>query len=184
MQTLGISESTPRTESWIKSLFWPSITSSADVDYLGVQGLWVCTIVAGVSTILLLLIGTPLIALAILAFFLIGGFGVREHSRFAAAIMLAYYALDVSFSGVSVIKVIFLALFISNVRATWIASQWKPDSEEAAPQPRLNDTFVDKFTDRLPALLWPKVRMIYYVYSVAFIAFMVVGYMAMALRKL
>ena len=46
MQTLGLSESTPRTDSRLKSLFWPSITSGADVDYLGAQGYWVCSAIA------------------------------------------------------------------------------------------------------------------------------------------
>ncbi|HZR29438.1 MAG TPA: hypothetical protein VFA71_11735 [Terriglobales bacterium] len=39
MQTLGVSDSTPQSENWLKSLFWPSIQS--DVDYLGAQGYWV-----------------------------------------------------------------------------------------------------------------------------------------------
>jgi hypothetical protein len=37
MQTLGLSDSMPRSESRLKSLFWPSIESSSDVDYLGAQ---------------------------------------------------------------------------------------------------------------------------------------------------
>src|SRR6266436_4591073 len=37
MQTLGLSDSTPRSESRLKSLFWPSIQSSSDVDYLGAR---------------------------------------------------------------------------------------------------------------------------------------------------
>ena len=35
MQTLGLAESTPRTENRIKSLLWPSIQTATDVDYLG-----------------------------------------------------------------------------------------------------------------------------------------------------
>ncbi len=46
MQTLGISDSTPRGESRLKSLFWPSIESGVNVDYLAVQGYWVCMLVA------------------------------------------------------------------------------------------------------------------------------------------
>jgi hypothetical protein len=38
MQTLGLSDSTPRTESRLKSLFWPTIQTGSDVDYLGAQG--------------------------------------------------------------------------------------------------------------------------------------------------
>ena len=49
MQTLGISDSTPRGESRLKSLFWPWIESGVDVDYLAVQGYWVCMLVAALS---------------------------------------------------------------------------------------------------------------------------------------
>ena len=53
MQTLGLSDSTTRSESRLKSLFWPSIQSGADVDYLAVQGFWVCTIVGLMSFVFL-----------------------------------------------------------------------------------------------------------------------------------
>ena len=49
MQTLGLSDSTDRTESRLKSLFWSSIQTGTDVDYLGTQGYWVCTVVAILS---------------------------------------------------------------------------------------------------------------------------------------
>ena len=51
METLGLSDSTPRSEGRLKSLMWPSVQSGADVDYLGAQGCWVCTII-GVSAFL------------------------------------------------------------------------------------------------------------------------------------
>jgi hypothetical protein len=57
MEILGLAESTPKTESRLKSLFWPSIQSGADVDYLGAQGYWVCTIVAVMSFVFLALGG-------------------------------------------------------------------------------------------------------------------------------
>lgn len=40
METLNLSDSTPRSESRLKSLFWPSIQNGADVDYLGTPGYW------------------------------------------------------------------------------------------------------------------------------------------------
>ena len=49
MQTLGVSDSLPHSESRLKSLLWPSIRSGSDVDYLGIQGYWVCTLVAVVT---------------------------------------------------------------------------------------------------------------------------------------
>jgi hypothetical protein len=121
----------------------------------------------------------------------LGGVGVREHNPFAAAIMLVYYVVDFLASlffvalnspGIGVVKVIVIALLLSNLRATWIAGSWKPDSEEAALPPRLGDTFFDKLADKWPAFLWPKVRVLYYVFSVGCLALMVAGLIVLALR--
>jgi len=87
MQTLGISDSTPRGESRLKSLFWPAIESSFDVEYLALQGYWVCTLVAVLSFLLLLAAGQPTTAGIVSLLFYLGGVGVREHNRFAATIV-------------------------------------------------------------------------------------------------
>jgi len=182
MQTLGLSESTPRSESRLKSLFWPSIQSGADVDYLAVQGFWVCTIVGVWSLVILSLAGQPITGLLVLLVFHLGGIGVREHNPFAAAIVLVYYLVDSLGSGIGVVRVIVAALLLSNLRATWIADNWKPDSEEAALPPRLAETFADKVSDQWPALVWPKVKIIYYIFSVGYLALIVAGLIVMALR--
>lgn len=192
MQTLGLSDSTTRSESRLKSLFWPSIQSGADVDYLAVQGFWVCTIVGGMSFVsLAFFAGQPITGVMVFLLFHFGGIGVREHNPFAAAIKLVYYLLDFLASflfsllnspGISVIKVIIIALLFSNLRATWIAGNWKTDSEEAALPPRFAETFFDKFADKWPALVWPKVKILYYIFSVGFLALIVAGLIVMALR--
>jgi hypothetical protein len=191
MQTLGLSDSTPRTESRLKSLFWPSIQSGADVDYLAAQGFWVCTIVGGMSFVFLSLARQPITGLLFFLLFHLGGVGVRELNPFAAAVTLAYYLVDFLASfillflnspGVGVVKVIVIALLFSNLRATWIAGNWKPDSEEAALPPPLGETFLDKFSDKWPAFIWPKVKVLYYIFSVGFLALVVSGLIVMAFR--
>lgn len=192
MQTLGLSDSTPRTESRLKSLFWPSIKSGADLDYLAVQGFWVCTIVGVMSFAFLLLSGQPVIGFLVLVLFHFGGVGVREHNPFAAAIMLIYYVVDFLTSvlflfanspGIGVVRVIITALLLSNLRATWIASGWKPDSEEAALPPRLGETFFDKFADLWPAFIWPKVKIVYYIFSFGYLALTVAGIIVLMIRR-
>lgn len=191
MQTLGLSDSTPRTESRLKSLFWPSIQSGADVDYLAVQGFWVCTIVGVMSLVFLTIAHQPITGVLVFLLFHFGGVGVREHNPFAAAIILVYYVADFLASivflfanspGVGVLRIIITALLLSNLRATWIASGWKPDSEEAALPPRLGETFTDKLVDKWPAFIWPKVKWLYYVFSFAFLALVVAGLIIMAVR--
>jgi len=191
MQTLGLSDSSVRTESRLKSLFWPSIQSGADVDYLAVQGFWVCTIIGVLSLVFQVLAGNPITGLLILLLFHFGGIGVREHNPFAAGIMLAYYAVDFLSSvvfifantpGIGVVKIIVMALLLSNLRATWIASGWKADSEEAALPPRMGDTFADKFSDKWPAFIWPKVKILYYIFSFVLLVLIVASLIVMALR--
>jgi hypothetical protein len=190
MQTLGLSDSTPRSESRLKSLFWPSIQSGADVDYLAVQGFWVCTIVGSVSLIFLAA-AQPITAILVFLLFHLGGVGVREHNPFAAAIVLAYYLVDFLASaffllttspGIGVVRVIVIALLFSNLRATWIASGWKPESEEAALPPRMGDTIADKLSDKWPALIWPKIKWLYYFYSFGLLALTVAGLILVFLR--
>src|SRR5260370_27374613 len=67
--------------------------------------------------------------------------------------------MDMLVSGPSIVKVLFAALLLANFRAIWIASHWRPDSEEAAPAPRWSENWSDKFADQLPMWLWPKIRL-------------------------
>ena len=184
MQTLGLSDSTPRIENRLKSLLWPSIQSGTDVDYLGTQGYWVCAIVAVVSFGILVAAGQPIVAVVTLLFYYVGGVGVRERSRFAAVLVFVFYVMDMLISlRIGVISIIITALLLSNLRATWIASSWKPDSEEAAMPPRLGETWVDKFADQWPAWFWPKVRVIYYIFSICLLLLVGLGLVVMAFRR-
>jgi len=183
MQTLGLSESTPRTESRLKSLFWPSIKTGSDVDYLGTQGYWVCAVVGGVSFLFSLAV-SPVIAALVLLYFYVGGVGVRERSRYAASVVFLMFLVDSLLSPVSVLRVLLLVLLLSNVRATWLAARWRPDSEESALPPRLGQTWGDKFADRLPMWLWPKIRYPYYFFSAVILAFTFIGLVDITLKKL
>lgn len=191
MQTLGLSDSTARTDGRLKSLFWPLIQSGADVDYLAVQGFWVCTAVGVMSFVFLALANQPIIGLLVFLLFHLGGVGVREHNPFAAAVILAYYVVDflasafllfVNSPGIGILRIIVTALLLSNLRATWIAGKWKPDSEEAALPHRMAETFADKFSDVWPAFIWPKVKVLYYIFSFGFLTLTVAGLIVIYLR--
>jgi hypothetical protein len=181
METLGLSGSAERSEGRLKSLFWPSIQNGSDVDYLGAQGYWVCTIVAIVSFVFLAMSGQPITGVAILIFYYLGGVGVRERNRYAALAVFIMYLLDTLLMP-GVIRIILSALLLSNLRGTWIAASWRPESEEAALPPRLNETFTDKLADQLPPWLWPKVKIAYYIYSSGFLLLVIVGLAGMALK--
>jgi hypothetical protein len=189
MQTLGISDSTSRSESRLKSLFWPSIESGVDVDYLALQGYWVCTVVASLSLAILFAAHQPIIGIVTFLFFYLGGVGVREHSRFAATVVFIFYAIDTLASfkllmaspGMIVLRVIITALLLSNLRATWIAANWKPGADDAAMPMRLSDTLTDKFANDWPTWIWPKLKLVYYILSIGWLLLVGLVLMAIAL---
>jgi hypothetical protein len=174
METLGLSDSPPASKGRIRSLFWPSIRNGTDVDNLGSQGYWVCLFVAVISFALLTALGRPILAVAIFLFYYLGGIGVRERSRYAAIAVFLMYLMD-TLTAPGILRIIVSALLLSNLRATWIASRWKPESEEAILPPRLSETFTDKLVDQLPAWLWPKLRIVYYSASTVFLLLVGVG---------
>jgi hypothetical protein len=183
METLGLSESTPRSESRLKALFWPSIQTGSDVDYLGAQGYWLCTAVAVLSCVLSVATSHPIVGVVVLLFYYLGGVGVRQRSHYAAAMVFVLFLLDTLIAGPGVFRVLMAALLLSNVRATWIAADWKPDAEEAILPPRLSDTWSDKFVDKLPEWIWPKVRIPYYIYSAGVLILTAVGLAFMMLHR-
>jgi hypothetical protein len=179
MQTLDLSGSEARSDGRLKSLFWPSIRTGSDLDYLGTQGFWVCTVVAVVSVVFYSISGKPTYGAVIFLFYFLGGVGVRERSQYAAAVVFLTYLADLIFSGPSAVRVLFAALLLSNLRATWIASHWSPTSEQAFLPPRFNETWGDKIADQLPMWLWPKLRIPYYVLSACFLLLAVVGLLSL-----
>jgi hypothetical protein len=194
MQTLGLADAGERSDGRLKSLFWPSVQSGADVDYLGAQGYWICALIAVVSFVFLLMQGSPLMAITLLLFFYFGGVGVRQRDPLAAGMVFLFYAVDTVTTvffmvfaspwGMSVFRILVTALLLSNVRATWIASKWKTDSEEAALPPRLNETWSDKFVDQLPTVLWPKARIAYYVFGAGVLTLVSIGLASMLARSI
>ena len=86
------------------------------------------------------------------------------------------FAIDTLVSGIGVVPVIITALSLSNLRATWIADHWKPESEEAALPQRLGETLSDKVADKWPAFIRPKVKVPNYIFAF--------GYLALAVASL
>lgn len=184
MQTLGLADSTPRSEGRLKSLFWPSVQNAWDVDYLGQQGFWICFVVAVMSLGGGLIGGHLILGSLTGLFFFLSGVGIRERSVMAGAAAFFYYTLDFAVSiimlmpGNPMIRTVICILLFSNLRGTWIASRWKQPDASSPPDEmpmRFNDTWRDKLVDQMPARLWPKVRFVYYAFAVVFLALTLVG---------
>ena len=167
MQTLGLSESTPKPENRLKTLFWPRIRYAEDVDLLGTQGYWVCVILACFTVIVSLSRNSGPASLLDALYYYLAGVGIRRTSRFAAISALVIYSLAVVASvriahtgGIA--SVFFLALLLSNVRATWLAKRFAIEQGLRRLERPATQGAISVFTDVLPRLIWPLGRWLYY----------------------
>jgi len=181
MQTMDLSGTAPPSENRLKSLFWPSIHSATDVEYLGSQGFWICTIIGVVTFAISLITGQYISGLFVLIYFYLGGNGVRQRDVFAAVAVFLLMLTTFVFSP-GILNFFGCVLLLSNMRATFIASFWEPGAENAEPAIRFNETFGDKLVDQFPAWVWPKIRYSYYGYAALFLLLTIVGMLVLVFR--
>ena len=177
MQTLGLSSESQRSDGWLKSLLWPTVDNAWDVDYLGQQGMWVCTIVAVFGLGASFITGNPIvigIAMINALFFILGGMGIREANWPAAAILFAVQLCNVLLKP-NVFSVAFAAILLSNLRATFLASEWRPAAEGEDRPTRFSESFGDKYVDQLPPILWPKLQIPFFVLGAAMLLLSLLG---------
>lgn len=158
MQTLGLSGESRRTDGWVKGIFWPTVENAWDVDYLGQQGFWICVAVAGFQLVAGLINGNPIILatnVLMALVFVMGAMGVREAKWPAAASVFAIYFVNIlaalamgGFPGP--LAILFAAVLLSNLRAAFLASQWRPAAENEDRPTRFNESLRDKLLDQLP----------------------------------
>jgi hypothetical protein len=183
MQTLGLSDSTPRTESRWRALLWPTIRNEGDFDYITAQGFWICFVVAIFTAAFSAISGSPATGVFEGAFFFFAALGVRQRSRAAAITAFVAYFLSAlvlqryTGNGFGVLRIIFLALLFANIRGNWLSARWANDQQEI-PVPRLNHTIGDKLSDQLPIFLWPKIRFLFYLLAGIEIALLLIGLFA------
>lgn len=174
MQTLGISNSTLRSDNRLKNIFWPTIHSGSDVDTVGSQGYWICTIVAVATFVTSAFAGHPIIGFSGLLYYYFGGVGVRQQSCYAAVVVFVMFVLNTVLSP-GIVSFFACVLLLSVLRATFIASFWEPETVEEEMPVRFSETWSDRFADKLPLWLWPKVRIAYYIYSAGYLALTTLG---------
>ena len=189
MQTLGLSQESKRSDGRLKSIFWPTVENAWDVDYLGQQGFWICFLIAVIQFGFSLFI--------VMGFFVglvyfTGGMGVREKCWPAAALIFACYFLETlasMFSGLfftpgGVVRIILLGLLLTNLRATFIASEWKPATEGEDVPTRFNESLRDKLVDAWPPKLWPRLQVPFYILAVLLLILSMLELFALILMRM
>jgi hypothetical protein len=171
MQTLGLSSKPQPADNLFKRLFWPAIESQYDVDLLGQQGFWVCTIVAVLSLVIMAILGTPIAGAFTALVFFLGGCGVRQRSVAAAALVFSLYLVNfvggiaVGSFGNPLIQLVVLMLLFANVRATVLSRRWMAQPTDSLDQElpeRSMETVTDRFANRLPVALWSRCRYVFF----------------------
>ena len=186
MQTLGLSSESKRSDGRLKSIFWPTVENAWDVNYLGQQGFWICLIIAIFQTIGTLVYGsTTLVVLGVVGFliFFLGGMGVREASWPAAALIFTIFLAGMvstmakgTFPGV--LTIIAAGVLLSNVRAAFLASEWRPPAEGEDRPTRFSETLTDKLVDQLPAKVWPVLKVPFFILSAMYLTLILIGFAA------
>jgi hypothetical protein len=191
MQTLGLSGEGRRSDGWLKSIFWPSVENAWDVDYLGSQGFWICVIVAVVQLVLGLLSGVPFLFAVFLAMSLVyflGAMGVRQASWPAAALLFSLSFIGLLHSMAlgqipSILAIGITAVLLSNTRAAFLASQWRPAGEDEDKPTRFNESLRDKIVDQMPAKAWPVVQIPFFSLAAILLLLSLVGIGAVIWRR-
>ncbi len=192
MQTLGLSGESKRSDGRLKGIFWPTVENAWDVDYLGQQGFWICVIVAGVQVFLGLVSGNPIMLVGSAAtalVFLMGAMGVREANWPAAAMVFTLFSTDILYTLAAgrlpgVLTIICVGVLLSNVRASFLASRWRPAGEDEDRPTRFNETFWDKVVDQWPAKAWPILQVPFFALSGLLLLLSLVGVCAAAWQRL
>ncbi len=124
MQTLGLSDSTPKSEGRLRSLLWPRIHSDVAASTAAQNAMYAGFVVAALTSVFVLLRITPASSLLDAVLFAALGFGVRRFSITASILALVLYVANVVTSIVHgaigsgiVVSIIITSLFISGIRA-------------------------------------------------------------------
>ncbi len=183
MSTLGLSGPPQSSEGLWKRLFWPSVENANDADLAATRGFWICFVLAFVSYEQYggnvgISVGFSFgwIGLATFLFYFLGACGVRQGSVAASASMFTTYLLDTVFYfwvspfHFSFLRLIGVALFLTNLRACILIQGWRKDPLRQEDfdygPPRMNATWRDKLVDQMPTRIWPWGRAIFYALAV------------------
>jgi hypothetical protein len=186
MGFLGLDGTEVKDDNLFQRMFWPS-DHAGEADTLGKQGFWVCWIVGFVSMLMLSFQGQPIAGLFTLAFFCLGGIGVREHSQPAAILVAAAYLLNIVaslFVGVppGALTIIICLLLVANIRGTYVAAKWQHAGGDDAMPTRFNESFTDKLVDQMPRSVWPKTKILFFVGAGLYLLLSVLGAVMIAMH--
>jgi signal peptidase I len=128
MQTLGLADSTPKSEGRLRALLWPTINSEVAAATAAHNAMYATFAIAALSILIVLIQRVNASAFAEIVLFVILGFGIRQFSVTASILALILFIgnLIASLSrGQGVLGVIIADLLLGGVRAAWFMRREK-----------------------------------------------------------
>ncbi|HLW77354.1 MAG TPA: signal peptidase I, partial [Bryobacteraceae bacterium] len=176
MQTLGLSDSTPKPTSRIRELFWPKIDSDVAAVTAARNAMYASFAIAAFSALDLVRVSGFLavsVWISVVLYAMIG-IGVRQLSRTAALTGFILYGLSwlllpalALFSFWTMLRVIATVLLLNGVRAAMFAhSSFKTDTLDQIANPAFDtrgESAVSVALERAPGKIWPMLRAPFFV---------------------
>jgi len=138
MQQLGLSKSTPKSESRLRALLWPDVSSAPGAKTALDLGRATTFILAAGTVVFVVLGFAPPLSLIDVVFFAALGFGIGRGSRVCAGLALVLYLggqVTLYASGRGgfnfVVPIIVTFLLLNALRATIVLRRLRKRSEEA-----------------------------------------------------
>lgn len=186
MQTLGLSDSTPKPSSRIKELFWPKIDDEVAAVTAARNAMYASFLIA-LGTALSAFTGQSSLVWIDFAFYVLVGIGVRQLSRTAALTGFILYGLSWALIPASflsagiVVRLILTALLLNGVRAASYAHNTHRESAiDDVANPAVDTTGLSRASvavENLPNRLWPILKAPFFVmlYAVVFLNLLVLS---------
>ncbi len=136
MQTLGLADSTPRSSSRLKDLFWPDLSNEVSSLTVCHSASGACFVIAGMTALVSLFVSYA--ALLDAALFALIGLGLRKGSRTAAVAGLLLYLAEIVFTYTSgqppsVVAFFITVILFNSVRASFAYQKFRKNDPPPLP---------------------------------------------------
>ena len=82
------------------------------------------------------------------------------------------------------VRILLLGVLLTNIRATFLASEWKLAAEDEDKPMRFDESFKDKLVDVLPKKLWRVLQIPFYAFAGLWLLVNLLGLVSMVAMRL
>ncbi len=113
---------------------------------------------------------------------------MREKSWPAAALVFSIFFVGLLYTMASgrfpgILMILAAGILLSNVRAAFLASEWKPAAEGEDQPTRFDESLSDRLVDQLPAKAWPVLQIPFFGLASIFLLLSLFGLGSLLLKR-